>query len=516
MEAAIGRKRKERTHASEAGEENCTQRKKTMQTTPGRKRKERKHTLEEEENCRQTKIDKAKIDVSFSKRRRGLFGKAARLCKDFDDTRLAVLVVSKAGRSYAFGHSSVNEVLNDIYHIQPTTTKSAEGLNLMRQLHEKKKVMGVKEEIENEMMACQTVEGLASLREKYLKIDEEINKKLRYCSSKETSFEGGVMDQKYNIGIVNVGDDGRLIGSGYESSYTDLLSAGGLRLEGDTDGKGCCVGLGQRDATTGIISNPLLASSESNYGVHDGGLTINGTFDGDGYCSLGLCHDVGNTSLRDPITTGISDNFWLELGLGLGHEVSGNSSRDLTTGISGNSLCLTTSNYGVDHGVGGGLRVNGHTDAQGCPLGLGLEVGNTSLSDPTTGINDNFWLELGLGHEASGNSSRDLSTGISGNSLCSTTSNYGVDHGVGGGLRLNGDTDAQGCPLGLCHDVGNASLKDPTSGISDNFLLELGLELGLEVSGDSSRGLTTGISGNSLCSTTSNNGLVDHGVGGVD
>ncbi|KAL6199995.1 hypothetical protein ACLB2K_029777 [Fragaria x ananassa] len=343
-------------------------------------------------------------------RRRGLFGKAARLCKDFDDTRLAVLVVSKAGRSYAFGHSSVNEVLNDIYHIQPSTTKSAEGLNLMRQLQEKKKVMRVKEEIENEMKACQTVEGLASLREKYLKLDEEINKKLRYCSSKETSFEGGVMDQKYNIGIVNVGDDGRLIGSGYESSYTDLLSADGLRLEGDTDGI--------------------------------------------------------------QLTTGISDNFWLEWGIGLGHEVIGNSSRDLTTGISGNSLCLTTtSNYGVDHGVGGGLGVNGHTDAQGCPLGLGLEVGNTSLSDPTTGINDNFWLELGLGHEASGNSSRDLSTGISGNSLCSTTSNYGVVHGVGGGLRLNGDTDAQGCPLGLGLEVNGNSSGDSTTGFDSGDLI---------------------------------------------
>ncbi|KAK9940202.1 hypothetical protein M0R45_016873 [Rubus argutus] len=309
----------------------------------GRKRKERTHTLAAEEENR--KKEQNRIDVSFSKRRKGLFGKAARLCKDFDDTQIAVLVVSIAGRPYAFGHSSVDEVLNDHCHIRPTTTKSVEGLNLMRQQHQRKKLMGVKEGIEKELRACHTVEGLALLREKYLKLDEEIKERLKICSSEEISFEGGVVDHnKYDI--VNVGE-GCSLGSGHGSSDYNFLWAS------SSTHNNCSLGLGHEAS-----DNSLLASTTSNYGVDDGGgLRLNVSIDAEQVCSLGL-----------------------------GYEVGGNSLRDSSTDIRGNSLLAsTTSNYDVDYGEG--LRLNVGIDAeQGCSLGLGQEVGGNSLRDSTTEI----------------------------------------------------------------------------------------------------------------------------------
>ncbi|PON45017.1 MADS-box transcription factor [Trema orientale] len=62
------------------------------------------------------------VFVSFSKRRRGLFQKAAELCSKCD-AQIAIVVLSPTGNPFAFGHPSVDEVLSH-YLCQTTINPS--------------------------------------------------------------------------------------------------------------------------------------------------------------------------------------------------------------------------------------------------------------------------------------------------------------------------------------------------------------------------------------------------------
>ncbi|PON45020.1 MADS-box transcription factor [Trema orientale] len=67
-----------------------------------------KRSLEDRE---QVPRQPSNVFVSFSKRRRGLFQKAAELCSKCD-AQIAIVVLSPTGNPFAFGHSSVDEVLS--------------------------------------------------------------------------------------------------------------------------------------------------------------------------------------------------------------------------------------------------------------------------------------------------------------------------------------------------------------------------------------------------------------------
>ncbi|KAL5725365.1 hypothetical protein ACHQM5_008518 [Ranunculus cassubicifolius] len=54
--------------------------------------------------------DNKKRHVTFSKRRPNLFGKAARLCT-LTNAEIAIIVFSSSGKLFAFGHPSVDQVI---------------------------------------------------------------------------------------------------------------------------------------------------------------------------------------------------------------------------------------------------------------------------------------------------------------------------------------------------------------------------------------------------------------------
>ena len=53
--------------------------------------------------------------VWFTKRRQGLFRKAAELCV-ICDAQIAIVTLSEAGNPYAFGHPSADEILHHYLH----------------------------------------------------------------------------------------------------------------------------------------------------------------------------------------------------------------------------------------------------------------------------------------------------------------------------------------------------------------------------------------------------------------
>ncbi|KAF4394753.1 hypothetical protein F8388_015659 [Cannabis sativa] len=158
-------------------------------------------SLEEEGEQQQQKPGQcSNVFVSFSKRRTGLFHKASELCVKFG-AQIAIVILSPTDNPYAFGHTSVDEVLQHYLHqttIIPRCltdehkhqNQRIEGLKYSRKQERKlesmdeesKVVMGLKHWIENEVEAdCKTstdVEELEFLKQKYLVLLDQINQRI--------------------------------------------------------------------------------------------------------------------------------------------------------------------------------------------------------------------------------------------------------------------------------------------------------------------------------------------------
>lgn len=71
--------------------------------------------------------------VTFSKRRNGLFGKAAQLCSMSAGAHIAVIVFSPHGRPYAFGHPSADSVIGRFLSRSDSATASDGPVNKGRE-----------------------------------------------------------------------------------------------------------------------------------------------------------------------------------------------------------------------------------------------------------------------------------------------------------------------------------------------------------------------------------------------
>ncbi|XP_030484775.2 agamous-like MADS-box protein AGL29 [Cannabis sativa] len=177
-----------------------------------------KRSLEEGEEQQQQKKQKqqkkpSNMLVSFSKRRDGLFKKASELCVKCG-AQIAIVILSPAGIPHAFGHTSVDEVLQHYLHqttIIPRCltdehkhqNRRIEGLKYSRKQERKlesmdeesKVVMGLKHWIENEVEDdCKTstdVEELEFLKQKYLVLLDQINQRILGYDSSTWSVESG-------------------------------------------------------------------------------------------------------------------------------------------------------------------------------------------------------------------------------------------------------------------------------------------------------------------------------------
>ncbi|GMN34842.1 hypothetical protein TIFTF001_004937 [Ficus carica] len=153
--------------------------------------------------------------VSFSKRREGLFRKAAKLCHLFDGTQVAVLVLSPTGNPFALGHSSVDNVLHRYYLGQKTMPNTTHPLMIttttMSEKHRYQaqqveilearvkqaqnirdctsaSLRELKAWIDKAWESCKTVEELEFLKEKYLALLESIRSRLILTSSSSSSY----------------------------------------------------------------------------------------------------------------------------------------------------------------------------------------------------------------------------------------------------------------------------------------------------------------------------------------
>ncbi|KAK9935931.1 hypothetical protein M0R45_012804 [Rubus argutus] len=159
----------------------------------------------EEENKPRDVLARKRRDASFCKRRKTLFSKASKLCIEHD-ARIAVLVLSPAGKPYAFGHSSVDAVLNHYFNFQqeqPTTSVVNYEEHIM--------VECMKEGIENEVRACQTAQDIASLRERLGELSKKTNERLKNSPSSEYVFKA--MSEENHIGSERRYMSGRSSGS---------------------------------------------------------------------------------------------------------------------------------------------------------------------------------------------------------------------------------------------------------------------------------------------------------------
>lgn len=133
--------------------------------------------------------------VLFTKRRQGLFRKAAELCVTCN-AQIAIVMLSEAGNPYAFGHPSADEILYHYLHGTDIITGDKHGYQTRelaetleskqeyeqcRAEHEGNKSMDVKQWIEKSFEACQTVEELEALKESHMALLENIKK--RYSES---------------------------------------------------------------------------------------------------------------------------------------------------------------------------------------------------------------------------------------------------------------------------------------------------------------------------------------------
>lgn len=126
----------------------------------------------EEQKRERDVLASKKGDVSFCKRRKTVFSKASKLCSEHG-TRIAVLVLSPRGKPYAFGHTSVDAVLNQYFNVQQEQEPQQSRASVINE--ERNMVECMKEGIENELKACQTVHDFAMLRELYEKTIERLN-----------------------------------------------------------------------------------------------------------------------------------------------------------------------------------------------------------------------------------------------------------------------------------------------------------------------------------------------------
>ena len=145
-------------------------------------------------------MDRSNIFVSFSKRRSGLFKKAAELCAKCD-ARIAVVVLSPKGNPFAFGHSSVDEVLNQYFpdpqqtastvNKQPRRKGAAEADRYKRQKEQLEGLkarmkhedsVGIMEWIEREWETRKSAEELEFLKQKYLLLLDLVTTRLAITS----------------------------------------------------------------------------------------------------------------------------------------------------------------------------------------------------------------------------------------------------------------------------------------------------------------------------------------------
>lgn len=68
--------------------------------------------------------DKAKKQVTFSKRRKGIFNKASELCS-LCNAKIAVITFSGAGKIFSFGHPSIDEIVNRYLHGSTTSLEDS-------------------------------------------------------------------------------------------------------------------------------------------------------------------------------------------------------------------------------------------------------------------------------------------------------------------------------------------------------------------------------------------------------
>ncbi|GMN37710.1 hypothetical protein TIFTF001_007036 [Ficus carica] len=157
--------------------------------------------------------------VSFSKRRTGLFSKAADICDLFDGAQVAVLVLSPTGNPFAFGHSSVDNVLHRYFLRQPTipsttyplmittttaTTMSDKHRHQAQQVETLKarvkraqnrdgstSLRDLKAWIDKASESCQTAEELEFLKEKFLALLESVKSRLILRNSSPSSLSNG-------------------------------------------------------------------------------------------------------------------------------------------------------------------------------------------------------------------------------------------------------------------------------------------------------------------------------------
>ncbi|GMN67520.1 hypothetical protein TIFTF001_036578 [Ficus carica] len=168
-----------------------------------------------------------KLFVSFSKRHTGLFRKAFDICRLFDGAQVAVLVLSPTGNPFAFGHSSVDNVLHRYFLRQPTipsttyplmiTTTTATTMSdkhrHQAQLVETLKVRvkraqnrdcsaslrDLKAWIDKAAESCKVVEELESLREKFLALLERVRSRLILRSFSSCGEEEKVVETKPTV-----------------------------------------------------------------------------------------------------------------------------------------------------------------------------------------------------------------------------------------------------------------------------------------------------------------------------
>ncbi|GMN37711.1 hypothetical protein TIFTF001_007035 [Ficus carica] len=163
--------------------------------------------------------------VSFSKRRKGLFGKAAELCRLFDGVQVAVLVLSPTGNPFAFGHSSIDNVFHRYYLRQPTIPSSTYPLMITttatmsdKHRHQAQKVETLKARvkraqnrdgsaplrdlkawIDKAAESCKAVEELEFLRENFLALLERVRSRLILRSFSSHGEEEKVVETKPTV-----------------------------------------------------------------------------------------------------------------------------------------------------------------------------------------------------------------------------------------------------------------------------------------------------------------------------
>ncbi|EXB57396.1 Agamous-like MADS-box protein AGL97 [Morus notabilis] len=142
---------------------------------------------------------KAKNYVTFSKRRKGLLNKAFDLCYYYD-AQIALVVLSPTGNPFAFGHSSVDDVLHCYLGGQTTPmdgrfeaeerrrqTERLERLKRrMKELGQSREMKKVKAWIEREWGSCgTTLEELEVLKGKYLALLDNVRNRLSFSGKEE-------------------------------------------------------------------------------------------------------------------------------------------------------------------------------------------------------------------------------------------------------------------------------------------------------------------------------------------